>query len=77
MRPSQELEDILSRMEGMYPGDRLDYHGVEIRKGHFLKLWLVGIPNSQPYSQHRNPVTAAQKARRLLKQLKKRRRMLE
>jgi hypothetical protein len=64
-------------MEGMYPGDTIQYEGVEIRRGHFLHLWLVGIPNSQPYSQHRNPVTAAQKARRLLKQIRKRRRMLE
>lgn len=75
-KPCKELDDILSRMASMGPGDIIDYEGVEIRKGNIFRRWMVGIPGGLPPSQHTRAITAAEKVRRLMKQLRKRQKEL-
>lgn len=73
MIPSQELQDIMSSMRCMQPGDVINYKGVEVRRTKILQLWLVGLPDERPHSQHRRLITAAERVRRLLKKLRGRR----
>lgn len=73
MIPSRELQDIVSSMECMESGDKIKYEGVEIKRSTILKLWIVGVPGGKPPTQHRRILTAAEKVRRLLKQIRKQR----